>query len=144
MSIQMPRIPREEYPLRWERAKQVLKDNNLDLILAYSDDRFTYGNAYARYYGDLQTVFEDTLVMLLPDRDPVLLVGPETIGFAQERSAFTDIRVISEFAAEDEDYPYTTVTPLDIEGRKAELARIIGGAVITETTLKSAEEMLRG
>ena len=38
---------------------------------------------------------------------------------------------------------YTTVTPLDIEGRKRELARIIGGANITETTLKSAEEMLR-
>ena len=38
---------------------------------------------------------------------------------------------------------YTTVTPLDIEGRKQELARIIGGANITETTLKSAEEMLR-
>ena len=39
---------------------------------------------------------------------------------------------------------YTTVTPLDLEGRKRELARIIGGANITETTLKSAEEMLRG
>ncbi len=38
---------------------------------------------------------------------------------------------------------YTTVTPLDVEGRKRELARIIGGANITETTLKSAEEMLR-
>ena len=38
---------------------------------------------------------------------------------------------------------YTTVTPLDIEGRKRELARIIGGANITETTLKSAEEMLK-
>ena len=38
---------------------------------------------------------------------------------------------------------YTTVTPLDIEGRKRELARIIGGACIKETTLKSAEEMLR-
>ena len=38
---------------------------------------------------------------------------------------------------------YTTVTPLDFEGRKYELARIIGGANITETTLKSAEEMLR-
>ena len=37
---------------------------------------------------------------------------------------------------------YTTVTPLDKEGRKRELARIIGGANITETTLKSAEEML--
>jgi DNA repair protein RecN (Recombination protein N) len=39
---------------------------------------------------------------------------------------------------------YTTVTPLDIEGRKRELARIIGGTNITETTLMSAEEMLRG
>ena len=37
---------------------------------------------------------------------------------------------------------YTSVTPLDIEGRKKELARIIGGTNITETTLKSAEEML--
>ena len=39
---------------------------------------------------------------------------------------------------------YTTVTPLDLDGRKRELARIIGGANITETTLKSAEEMLKG
>ena len=38
---------------------------------------------------------------------------------------------------------FTMVTPLDLEGRKQELARIIGGAQITETTLKSAEEMLK-
>ena len=38
---------------------------------------------------------------------------------------------------------FTTVTPLEIEGRKMELARIIGGTNITETTLKSAEEMLQ-
>ena len=37
---------------------------------------------------------------------------------------------------------FTSVTPLDLEGRKRELARIIGGANITEITLKSAEEML--
>lgn len=39
---------------------------------------------------------------------------------------------------------FTTVTPLDFEGRKRELARIIGGASITETTLQSAAEMLGG
>jgi DNA repair protein RecN (Recombination protein N) len=38
---------------------------------------------------------------------------------------------------------YTTVTPLDFEGRKQELARIIGGANITQTTLESAAEMLK-
>ena len=37
---------------------------------------------------------------------------------------------------------FTTVEPLDFEGRKLELARIIGGANITETTLQSAGEML--
>ena len=44
--------------------------------------------------------------------------------------------------AEREGRTYTSVTPLDREGRKKELARIIGGTHITETTLKSAEEML--
>ena len=37
---------------------------------------------------------------------------------------------------------YTTVTPLDRQGRVEELARIIGGANITDITRKSAEQML--
>ena len=45
--------------------------------------------------------------------------------------------------SEREGRTYTSVIPLDLEGRKRELARIIGGTNITETTLKSAEEMLR-
>ena len=44
--------------------------------------------------------------------------------------------------SEREGRTYTTVTPLDLEGRKRELARFIGGTNITEITLKSAEEML--
>lgn len=36
---------------------------------------------------------------------------------------------------------YTKVTPLDFEGRKNELARIMGGLEITDALLKSAEEM---
>ena len=44
--------------------------------------------------------------------------------------------------SEHEGRTYTDVQPLDLEGRKRELARIIGGANITETTLKSAQEML--
>ena len=37
---------------------------------------------------------------------------------------------------------YTKVSSLDFEGRKRELARIMGGLQITDTLLKSAEEML--
>ncbi len=39
---------------------------------------------------------------------------------------------------------YTSVTELDFEGRKNELARIMGGLEITDTILKSAEELLKG
>lgn len=44
--------------------------------------------------------------------------------------------------AERNDRTYTSVTPLELEGRKDEIARLIGGAKITENTRKSAEEML--
>ncbi len=37
---------------------------------------------------------------------------------------------------------YTSVTPLDYEGRKLEIARITSGGDITEAQLKNAEEML--
>ncbi|MCH5316385.1 MAG: DNA repair protein RecN [Eubacterium sp.] len=42
----------------------------------------------------------------------------------------------------DNNKTYTKVSPLDFEGRKRELARIMGGLQITDTLLKSAEEML--
>ncbi len=38
---------------------------------------------------------------------------------------------------------YTSVKPLDVEGRKAEIARIISGGEITDIQLKNAEEMLK-
>lgn len=43
----------------------------------------------------------------------------------------------------DSDRTFTKVTPLDFEGRKKELARIMGGLEITDTLLRSAEELLK-
>ncbi|MEH2957058.1 Xaa-Pro peptidase family protein [Candidatus Merdisoma sp. JLR.KK006] len=112
MEQKFVRIPREEYPVRWDKVRKIMKEHDLDMILTYSDERATYGNAYARYYADLQTHFEPALVLFLQDRDPLLLVGPETDGYARERSAVKDIVVLSEFSAEDEDYPFSVVVPL--------------------------------
>ena len=41
-----------------------------------------------------------------------------------------------------DDKTFTKVAPLDFEARKRELARIMGGMEITDTLLKSAEELL--
>ncbi|MBQ7916757.1 MAG: aminopeptidase P family protein [Firmicutes bacterium] len=107
-----PVIPREEYPLRWKKVQNILVENDLDLILAYADDRATYGAAYGRYFADIPVHFENVLIMFTRDHDPILLVGPETDGYAQLRSTIRDIRVLAEFSAEDEDYPFSTVIPL--------------------------------
>lgn len=119
-----PVIPREEYPLRWQKVQKILTEQNLDMILAYADDRATYGAAYGRYFADIPAHFENVLILFARDRDPVLLVGPETDGYAQLRSTIRDIRVLAEFSAEDEDYPFSTVVPLkdvvrDVAGSRA-------------------------
>jgi len=112
MEKNYPVIPREEYPRRWAKVQQVLEKRNLDMILAYADDRATYGTAYGRYFADIPVHFENVLVMFVKNRDPLLLVGPETDGYAQLKSTIRDIRVLAEFSAEDEDYPFSTVVPL--------------------------------
>lgn len=51
-------------------------------------------------------------------------------------------RAFSDSKKFENDKTYTSVTPLDFEGRKSELARIMGGLEITDTLLQSAEELL--
>jgi len=60
----------------------------------------------------LPTAFEPVLILFTPGNQPVLLCGPETLGYAQEVGSISEIRVLKEFAAENEDYPFIKITPL--------------------------------
>lgn len=112
MQKNMIRIPREEFPVRWANVKEVMKENDLDIILAYSDDRATYGNAYGRYYSDLPAHFEPVIVMFTQEQDPVILTGPETDGYAQEVGIIQEVKILQELAPEDEDYLFSVIRPL--------------------------------
>lgn len=141
--MQYPVIPREEYPQRWQKMQKILEDQQLDLILCYADDRATYGTAYGRYFADMPVHFENVLVLFARDRDPILLVGPETDGYAQLRSTIRDIRVLAEFSAEDEDYPFSTVVPLkdivsDIQVRRVGLAHKVHMSATLYEALQAA------
>ncbi len=109
---ELPVIPAHEYKERWDRVQGVLEEQRLDMLLVYADDRHTYGTAYARYYGNLPVAFEPVLILFSQGRDPVLLVGPETEGYAMQISRFPQIRVLKEFAAENEDYPFSEMVSL--------------------------------
>jgi len=98
-----------EYPQRWEKAREIMRANSLDLLIAYADDHAVAGPAYARYYANFAVHFEPCIFMLPLVGEPVLLVGPESPSYAALHTPVKDIRVLREFTHPDEDYPYATI-----------------------------------
>ena len=82
---------------------------NLDLVLAYADDRATFGAAHARWLADFPVHFEPVLVLLAAEGSPVMLVGPKSDQYALLRGQVSDVRILREFTHPDEDYPFSTM-----------------------------------
>jgi len=116
-----PTIPAEEYPQRWAKVQTMMGQRGLDLLVAYADDRATYGAAHARWLADFPVHFEPVCVVFSQRGDPVLLCGPESDEYARLRGRIKDVRVLREFTHPDEDYPYSRIQSL------SEVAREIVG-----------------
>ena len=107
----LPTIPNQEYLLRKERLQNMMQQNGLDLLITYSDDRFTYGQAYARWICNYIPQFESCLLMIPAHGDIVLATGAESEEYALTFAKNVLVRVADIFLHPDEEYPYTTVTP---------------------------------
>lgn len=104
-----PVIPAEEYPQRWSRVQSMMKQQKLNLLLAYADDRATFGAAHARWLVNFPVHFEPVCILLFPQGPPHMLCGPETREYALLASCISDIHVLREFTHPDEDYPFATI-----------------------------------
>ncbi len=111
-SATKPTIPVSEYPERWRRVQALMADHDLDLLLAYADDRATFGPAHARWLANFPVHFEPVCILMPGEGDPVMLVGPESDQYALLAGRIDDVRVLREFTHPDEDYPYATIQPL--------------------------------
>jgi Xaa-Pro aminopeptidase len=110
--VDLPTIPRDEFPQRWRRVQTLMEAIDLDLLIAYADDRTTYGPAHARWLCDFPVMFEPVCVLLRRQGEPILLCGPESDEYAKMRARIADVRVMQEFTHPDEDYPYSTIHSL--------------------------------
>ncbi len=99
----LPRIPAEEYPQRWCKVQALMEEQRLDLLIAYADDRATYGAAHARWLADFPVHFEPAFVLLRREGAPILVCGPESDEYARLRGQIPDVRVLREFTNPDED-----------------------------------------
>ena len=112
MSSLLPKIPASAYPKRWDMVYDLMEREALDLLLVYADDHWTYGPAYARWLSGFIVHFEPVCILFSLKTEPIMLVGPESPGYAQMNSHIKDIRVLQEFSHPDEDYPFTKLEGL--------------------------------
>jgi hypothetical protein len=108
----MPFIPQAEYGLRWAAVQDFMERRDLDLILAYADDRATFGPAHARWLANFPVHFEPVCIVIPKGRNPILLCGPENDQYALTAGRIADVRILAEFTHPDEDYPYSKIEGL--------------------------------
>lgn len=104
-----PTIPIDEYPIRWNKVQTMMAAQQLDLVIAYADDRATFGPAHARWLANFPVHFEPVCILIPKQGNPVMLVGPESVEYALLSGHIQDVRAASIFTHPDEDYPYATI-----------------------------------
>lgn len=101
-----PKINENEFQDRKCKVQKFMKEQALDLVIMYADDRYVYGQAFARWMADYQPQFEAAFV-LVPKRGEVTIVtGAESVEFALCTSKCKKVYAVNEFLHPDEDYPY--------------------------------------
>jgi len=96
-------IPDWEYQERIKKAAQLVRAKGLDVMLVSSTES-DYANA--RYFSGFWPLFERAGVAISANGDAALLVGPESVIFAQDVSRIEKIFVLREFReSADPAYP---------------------------------------
>ncbi|MBW4437452.1 MAG: Xaa-Pro peptidase family protein [Pleurocapsa minor GSE-CHR-MK-17-07R] len=108
----VPQIPHHAYPQRWAAVQRLMREAGLDLLIAYADDRQTYGPAHARWLADFPVMFEPVCILFRQTGAPIMVCGPESDEFARVRGRIADVRVLQEFTHPDEDYPFAVIQSL--------------------------------
>ena len=144
-----PTIPQVEFPQRWEAVRRLMQEKQLDLLLAYGDDRAVFGPAHIRWLADVPVHFEPFCALLTQHEQPVLLCGPESDEYARLLGQIPNVRVLKEFTHPDEDYPFTHIQPLieiltDLGWKADDMRRVgIGGkALMNANTMRAFEDAL--
>jgi len=147
-----PIIGKAEFAERRKKVQRMMREKNIDLIAAYSDDRFVTGQAYARWLVNYQPQFEPALVLVPQEGEIFIVTGAESDAFVLISSYCDQVRVTPEFVIPNEDYPAATVMPFlkvigemeDQMGRKIRRVGLAGEGQITLRLYQSLKDVFGG
>ena len=87
-------IPKSEFQERVGRVQAELAESGLDALLTFGNEAEP---AFVRYLSDYWPAFETAGVLVPVKGEPLLLIGPESLAYAQSRSKIDQIRQVLEY-----------------------------------------------
>ena len=132
--MQRVTIPEGEYRDRARRAAKLAKDRGLDVLVVNSTEA-DYANV--RYFSNFWPLFETAGVAITPEGKTALMVGPESLKYASDRSMIPDVFQMMEYReSADPSYPelkastYADVfKSLGVKGKKLKIG--VGGWLVS-------------
>jgi len=132
--MQRVTIPEGEYRDRARRAAKLAKDRGLDVLVVNSTEA-DYSNV--RYFSNFWPLFETAGVAITPEGKTALMVGPESLKYASDRSMIPDVFQMMEYReSADPSYPelkastYADVfKSLGVKGKKLKIG--VGGWLVS-------------
>ncbi len=127
-------IPEAEFRERVRKAAALVKAKGLDVLIVNSTEA-DYSNV--RYFSNFWPLFETAGAAITPEARAALMVGPESMKYASDRSVIKDIFQLMEYReSADPAYPevkastYTDVLGfLGVKGKRLRIG--IGGYLVT-------------
>lgn len=96
-------IPASEFKQRIINLQKNMEKHGYDLLLAYGNEAEPQ---FIRYLSDYWPSFETAGVLVPVQGDPLLLIGPESLTYASDRSKIEKIRLLKAFRESSEpEYP---------------------------------------
>ncbi|MCD6362199.1 MAG: aminopeptidase P family protein [Armatimonadetes bacterium] len=142
-----PSIPKSEFAARWKALQKLMAKHDLDIVIAHGHEA---DPANVRYLSDYWPLFETGGVAIGRTGDPVLLIGPESLTFAQTRSKIPSIMQILQYRESAEpDYPGMPLDTFEdvfkaVAGRrKIERIGIAGMSIVPSTIYEAIRKAAR-
>ena len=144
--IKLPSIPLEEYKERVKKVQETMKRDGFDLILCYGNEAEPQ---FVRYFSGYWPSFESAGVLIAQEGDPILIIGPESLTYASDRSKISEIcKLIAFRESSDPEYPgakldtFTSVFKKLIGDRKITRFGVAGRSLMTIGVYEALVEAL--
>ena len=104
-----PSIDESEFKNRTNKLRLLMEQHQIDVVVAYADDRATFGQQFSRYYFNYQPHFEPACVIVPIKEESFIVTGPESEEFVYNNSYCSNVKIADVFTHPNEEYPFHKV-----------------------------------